>query len=65
MTKKDLISIRVDRRELDLIREGVTRVVKDREFTIKVQPVSAERAVAATDTLVVVRALQAQLDDLV
>jgi len=65
MTKKDLISIRIDRRELELIREGLTRVVKDREFTIKVQPVSAEDAVVATDTLVVVRALQAQLDDLV
>ena len=65
MTKKDLMSIRVDRRELELIREGLTRVVKDREFTIKVQPASAEDAVAATDTLVVVRALQAQLDDLV
>ena len=65
MTKKDLISIRIDRRGLELIREGLTRVVKDREFTIKVQPVSAEDAVVATDTLVVVRALQAQLDDLV
>jgi hypothetical protein len=55
MTNKDLISIRIDRRELELIREGLTRVVKDREFTIKVQPVSTEGAVAATDTLVVVR----------
>jgi hypothetical protein len=64
MTKKDLISLRVDRRELNLLREGWVLVVKDREFTIKVQPASAEDAVAATDALVVIAASQAQLDDL-
>jgi len=64
MTKKDLVSLRVDRRELDLIREGLELVVKNREFTIKVQPASAEDAVAATDALVVIAALQAQLEDL-
>jgi hypothetical protein len=64
MTKKELIGVRVDRRELDLIREGLALVVKRREFTIKVQPASAEDAVAATDALVVIAALQAQLDGL-
>lgn len=64
MTKKDLISIRVDRRELDLIRDSLTLLLKAREFTIKVQPASAKDAVAATDALVVIRALLSQLDGL-
>ena len=64
MSKHDLVTVRLDRAELDLLVEGLDRVEKDREFTLKVQPSTSEDAVQATDALQIARRLREELSEL-
>ena len=62
--KKHLLSLSVDRRELAQLRQGLDLLAAKHEFTVKVQPAASRDAIAATDSLQILRALEARLEEL-